>query len=116
MTAIDFDRLFAEQRDFLWGYCYRMTGSAADAEDMVQETFIRAWQRPPADTSRPWRPWLVRVATNLVRDAARKNQRRQYTGPWLPSPVETEEGALYAGTQASTQANAEAALALETAL
>ena len=91
MTEIDYTSLYEEQQSFLWGYCYRLTGSAADAEDVVQETFIRALERPPADTSRPWRPWLVRVATNLVRDAARKSQRRDYKGPWLPSPVVTEE-------------------------
>lgn len=79
--------IYDEHRDFLWGYCYRVTGNAADAEDIVQETFVRAIERPPADTTRPWRPWLVRVASNLARDALRRRRRRRYTGPWLPSPV-----------------------------
>lgn len=91
MAETDYTSLYEEQQSFLWGYCYRLTGSAADAEDMVQETFIRALERPPRDTSRPWRPWLVRVATNLVKDAARKRQRQDYKGPWLPSPVVTED-------------------------
>jgi RNA polymerase sigma-70 factor (ECF subfamily) len=73
----------------LWGLCYRMTGSAADAEDLVQETFARALERPPRDTSRPWRPWLVRVAINLSRDHLRRRRRRGYDGPWLPQPIET---------------------------
>lgn len=87
----DYTSLYEAQQSFLWGYCYRLTGSAADAEDVVQETFVRALERPPADTTLPWRPWLVRVATNLVRDAARKQKRRDYIGPWLPSPMVTED-------------------------
>ena len=85
----DYQEVFGEHGDFLWGYCYRLTGSAADAEDLVQETFVRAIERPPVDIDRPWRPWLVRVATNLRRDAWRKQKVREYKGPWLPSPVET---------------------------
>ena len=78
----------AEER-FLWGLCYRLTGNAADADDLVQETFMRAIERPPADVDRPWRPWLVRVALNLGRDLLRRRKRRAYVGPWLPSPIET---------------------------
>ena len=81
----------AEHRSFLFGLCYRMTGSAADAEDLVQETFVRALERPPARTSDPWRPWLTTVAMNLSRDALRKRRRTPYEGPWLPSPIALEE-------------------------
>jgi RNA polymerase sigma-70 factor (ECF subfamily) len=70
-----------------------MTGSASDAEDLVQETFVRAIERPPADTSIPWRPWLVRVAMNLAKDQLRRRKRRGYEGLWLPTPIETPEGA-----------------------
>src|SRR5262245_14601045 len=66
-----------------------MTGCAADADDLVQETFARALAHPPAETSAPWRPWLVRVALNLGRDLLRRRRRRRYRGPWLPSPIET---------------------------
>lgn len=83
--------LFDAHRSFLWGLCYRLTGSAADADDLVQETFVRAMTRPPARTDEPWRPWLVRVALNLGRDLLRKRRRRRYEGPWLPSPVEAGE-------------------------
>jgi RNA polymerase sigma-70 factor (ECF subfamily) len=88
----DVAREYAAHRSFLWGLCYRLTGSAADADDLVQETFVRALERPPARREAPWRPWLVRVALNLGRDLLRRRRRRRYEGPWLPSPLETEEG------------------------
>jgi RNA polymerase sigma-70 factor (ECF subfamily) len=82
--------LFEEHRAFLWGLAYRLTGNAADADDIVQETFVRALANPPADQDRCWRPWLVRVALNLGRDLLRYRRRRGYSGPWLPSPIEAE--------------------------
>ena len=81
---------FDEHRRFLWGVCYRMTGSASDAEDIVQDTFVRALEKPPADMQAPLRPWLVKVALNLSRDQLRRRRRREYFGPWLPSPVLTD--------------------------
>lgn len=82
--------LFDEHRGFLWSLGYRMTGNAADADDIVQETFVRALDHPPRDRGRPWRPWLVKVALNLGRDLLRQRRRRSYQGYWLPSPVEAE--------------------------
>jgi len=81
---------FDEHRKFLWGICYRMTGSAADAEDIVQDTFVKALEKPPADLEAPLRPWLVKIALNLSRDQLRRRRRREYFGPWLPSPINTE--------------------------
>jgi RNA polymerase sigma-70 factor, ECF subfamily len=81
---------YNEDKRFLWGLCYRMTGSAADADDIVQDTFVRALEQPPADMNAPLRPWLVKVALNLSRDQLRNRRRREYFGPWLPSPVLTE--------------------------
>lgn len=75
---------------FLWGLCYRMTGSAADADDLVQDTFARTLESPPRDLNAPLRPWLTRVAVNLARDQLRRRRRAPYVGPWLPSPIETE--------------------------
>ena len=80
-----------ENQRFLWGLCYRLTGCAADADELVQETFARAVAHPPARPDEPWRPWLVRVAVNLGRDLLRRRRRQAYDGPWLPSPVETDE-------------------------
>lgn len=82
------DEAFRAHERYLWAICYRMTGTANDAEDLVQDTFARAIERPPARTDLDWRPWLVRVAMNLSRDLLRKRKVRGYTGPWLPSPVE----------------------------
>ena len=78
-------------RRLLWGLCYRMTGNAADADDLVQETFVKAIEKPPRHTNEPLRPWLMRVAMNLSRDLLRRRRRQRYVGPWLPSPVPTDE-------------------------
>ncbi len=88
------ETVFRDERGHLFGVLYRLTGSTADAEDLVQSTFERALERPPADTARPWRPWLVRVAVNLGRDHLRRRRRRDYDGPWLPAPLETPDGEL----------------------
>lgn len=87
-AAIAWPELFAAHRRYLWSVCYRMTGDALDAEDLVQATFERALQRPPEDLGRPWRPWLTRVATNLAIDLLRRRSHAAYDGPWLPAPVE----------------------------
>jgi RNA polymerase sigma factor (sigma-70 family) len=75
---------------YLWGLCYRMTGSAADADDLVQETYVRALERPPASLDAPLRPWLASVAMHLSVDHFRRRRRTPYRGVWLPSPIETE--------------------------
>jgi RNA polymerase sigma factor (sigma-70 family) len=87
------DAAYREHGRFVWGLCYRMTGSATDADDLLQETFARALASPPRDTTAPWRPWLVRVAVNLARDRLRRRKRTPYVGPWLPAPIETGEQA-----------------------
>ena len=87
------EEVFQAHRAFLWSLAYRMTGNAADADDVVQETFVRALEHPPARTDEPWRPWLVRVAMNVARDALRRRRRRDYPGVWLPSPLDTRDQA-----------------------
>ena len=92
MTSADLlDVAFRAERGTLFRTCYRMTGSVAEAEDVVQETFTRALERPPADGSRPWGPWLMHVAMNLARDKLRARKRRPYTGVWLPAALELTE-------------------------
>ena len=62
------DDVFVEHRGLLFTVAYEMLGSTADAEDVVQETFLRACESPP--TSHP-RAWLHRVALNVLRDRRR---------------------------------------------
>jgi RNA polymerase sigma-70 factor (ECF subfamily) len=81
---------FEQHRSFLWGLSYRITGSAADADDVVQDTFVRACQHAPKHLEDP-RRWLTRVAVNLGRDVLRRRKRRAYIGPWLPTPISTDQ-------------------------
>ena len=71
--------IFAAYKCLLWSLSYRLTGNAADADDVVQETFIRAWQHPPARTDEAWLPWLVRVASNLGHDLLRWRRRNNWS-------------------------------------
>ena len=65
----------------LTGYCYRMLGSAFEAEDAVQETFIRAWRASIGSRAEPpLRSWLYRIATNVCLDMRGASQRR--ARPW----------------------------------
>jgi len=88
LSSVVAEAFKADER-FLWALCYRMTGCAADADDLVQETFVRVMEQPPPRTDTPLRPWLVRVSLNLGRDLLRRRKRRAYVGPWLPSPIDT---------------------------
>lgn len=90
-------REFEAHRRFVWGLAYRITGSAADADDVVQETFVRALERPPEVRADGWRGWLARVAANLSVDALRRRRRQGYKGPWLPAPIETGDAATAPG-------------------
>ena len=69
-----------------------MLGSVMDAEDMVQDTFLR-WQNAPVEEVRSPKSYLSTVITRLCIDQLRsaKTQREQYIGPWLPEPLITEE-------------------------
>jgi RNA polymerase sigma-70 factor (ECF subfamily) len=79
---------FDQHRSFLWGLSYRITGSSADADDVLQETFVSAWKHAPEQLDDA-RRWLMRVAVNASRDVLRRRKRRSYIGPWLPTPIDT---------------------------
>jgi DNA-directed RNA polymerase specialized sigma24 family protein len=72
-----FGRLTERHRRELHVHCYRMRGSFDEAEDLVQETFLRAWRgRSGFDAGPGLRPWLHRIATNACLDALRRRSRR----------------------------------------
>ncbi|MBX7194251.1 MAG: sigma-70 family RNA polymerase sigma factor [Sandaracinaceae bacterium] len=79
---------FRREARALFAIAYRLTGMVSEAEDIVQETFVRALASPPPDRDAPLGPWLTRVAVNLGKDALRRRKRRAYFGPWLPEPLE----------------------------
>lgn len=83
---------FEEYRPLLFGVAYRMTGSAMEAEDIVQEGWLR-YQAVPPDTIRHAKAYLVQVVTRLALDhmKAARTQREQYIGPWLPEPILTPD-------------------------
>ena len=75
--AVDLDAELEQHRFELRGYCYRMLGSAFDAEDAVQETLIRAWKaRERFEGRAGLRTWLYRIATNVCLDALKGRERR----------------------------------------
>ena len=79
-------------RKKVWAACYRVTGCAADADEVLQEAFARALEaRPRVSDDEPLEPWIMKVAVRLAIDRLRRRRDAPYDGPWLPSPVETEE-------------------------
>ena len=70
--------LYDEHAAVLWRYALRLTGDASQAEDVVQETLLRAWQHPEVigDAERPVRAWLFTVARNLIIDDRRSARSR----------------------------------------
>ncbi len=93
--------LFEEHRQLLFGIAYRMLGTVMDAQDMVQDTYLR-WQKTPAEEIRSPRAWLTTVITRLCINHLQlaRVQRETYIGPWLPEPLVEGHGAQSAeGTQ-----------------
>jgi RNA polymerase sigma-70 factor (TIGR02957 family) len=86
---------FEAQRPRLFGLAYRLLGSAAEAEDAVQDAYLRLHA---ADRSaiESLRAWLTKVVTNLClnRLTSARARRETYVGPWLPEPVITGDGTL----------------------
>lgn len=79
---------FEHQRPHLWGVAYRMLGSIADADDAVQEAWVRLDRRDPGghDDLRAWLTVVVgRISLDMLR--ARRSRREDYAGSWLPEPI-----------------------------
>jgi RNA polymerase sigma-70 factor (ECF subfamily) len=81
---------FVGHRNLLFTVAYEMLGSAADAEDVLQETWMR-WVKVDAGTVRDQRAYLVRITTRQALNRLRTMGRRkeEYVGPWLPEPLLT---------------------------
>ena len=85
-------RLFYEYRGLLLSVAYRVLGSVTDAEDAVQESWLRWSNVDHSEVDDP-RAFLVRVTTRLAIDRLRraKARRESYVGPWLPEPILTRQ-------------------------
>ena len=81
---------FVAHRNLLFTVAYEMLGAAADAEDVLQETWLR-WAEVDKDEVRDERAYLVRITTRLALNRLRTlaRQRETYVGPWLPEPLLT---------------------------
>ena len=90
---------FDEHRPLLFSIAYRMLGSVMDAEDVLQEAFLR-WQRVPEEEIRSPKSYLSAIVTRLCIDQLRsaKARREEYVGPWLPEPLPSEQGSGGAAT------------------
>jgi RNA polymerase sigma-70 factor (ECF subfamily) len=82
---------FAENRGRLWSIAYRMLGSRADADDAVQDAYLR-WHGTRVEEIRSPQAWLVTTISRLCIDRrkALRAERERYTGPWLPEPLVEE--------------------------
>src|SRR5215471_20290707 len=81
---------FESYRSYLFAIAYRMLGSAMDAEDMVQETYLRYQKAEPA-AIQSLKAYLTTIITRLCMDQLQlaRRKREVYVGPWLPEPIIT---------------------------
>ncbi|WP_028479394.1 RNA polymerase sigma-70 factor [Nocardia sp. CNY236] len=88
-------REFEARRPRLFALAYRMLGSASEAEDAVQETYLR-WDGVDRTQIRSAEAWLTTAVVNVCRTwlVSARARRERYTGPWLPEPVATARGEL----------------------
>jgi len=85
---------FETYRPYLFAIAYRMLGSAMDAEDIVQETYLRYQTHRPEHVD-SLKAYLTTILTRLCMDQLQlaRRKREQYVGPWLPEPIQTDEAA-----------------------
>ena len=91
---MDHIETFEHHRPMLFGIAYRMLGSVMEAEDAVQEAYLR-FQNTPLDTVQSPKAFLNTVVTRLCMDQLKsaRSQREEYYGPWLPEPLFTDSEA-----------------------
>jgi len=91
----EFDRLFARSYGRAYKLAYWMLGDAAEAEDVAQEAFLRAWRHfDRYDRSRSFDTWLGRIAANLCIDRIRRNRRTPTCSLDAPIPSESGDSAV----------------------
>jgi len=83
---------FETYRPYLFAIAYRMLGSVMDAEDLIQETYLRA-RSAPSQTIHSLKAYLTTILVRLCMDQLQlaRRKREVYVGPWLPEPILTEE-------------------------
>lgn len=93
-TEVTLEEHFHEHRRYLLGVAYRMLGTVGEAEDAVQEAWIRARGADLTDVE-DVRAWLTVITTRICLDVLKsaRVQRERYVGEWLPEPVVTDDGA-----------------------
>src|SRR5688572_18973408 len=86
------ESLFETYRSRLFGLAYKLLGSRSDAEDVVQDAWLR-WRQADRSAIRDVEAWLVTATTRLGIDRLRlaRTEREAYTGPWLPEPLSVDE-------------------------
>jgi RNA polymerase sigma-70 factor (TIGR02957 family) len=86
--------VFGEYRNLLFSVAYRILGTAADAEDAVQDAWVK-WSAADRSQVADPKAYLVRIVSNVAMDRLRsaKARRETYVGPWLPEPILTSFGA-----------------------
>ncbi|QKG21864.1 RNA polymerase sigma-70 factor [Actinomadura verrucosospora] len=107
--------VFEEHRDLLFAVAYRMLGTAADAEDAVQDAWLR-WSAADRSDVREPRAYLVRITTNVALDRLRsaRAQRETYVGPWLPEPMLTSPDVAAEGAELAESVSMAMMVVLET--
>ncbi len=103
---------FETYRSYLFAIAYRMLGSAMDAEDLVQETYLRA-RSAPAQTIHSLKAYLSTILVRLCMDQLElaRRKREVYVGPWLPEPILTEEASTAADPEARVETEESISLA-----
>ncbi|MET9735759.1 RNA polymerase sigma-70 factor [Streptomyces sp. NPDC006458] len=98
---------FIEHRRLLFGTAYQMLGTVTDAEDVLQDAWLK-WHAVDRDTVRHPRSYLVRTVTNLSlnRLTSARATRETYVGPWLPEPLLTAPNAAQEAEMADTVSTA----------
>jgi len=87
------DQVFAELRPAMFALAYRITGNRADAEEIVQDAFVRLHRAAPKDAVRSLKAYLTTITARLSLNRLREQRARRetYVGEWLPEPLVTED-------------------------